>query len=89
MNYLVKTPKRINCQICGRQIVNYDADNKLYVGKPGAPHLYLIGGYACHVCTKEEQELERLGYYDGIFESAPANAPVDIDINIKHIDIYV
>ena len=51
------------CQICGRQIVSYAADNPRYVGPASDGCLVLVGGYACPPCSKEERELEALDYY--------------------------
>jgi len=55
---------RVYCQICGRQIVSYQASTERYVGPASEGCLCLVNGYACPECTKEEQELEALGYYN-------------------------
>ena len=55
---------KIYCQICGRQIVSYEADDDKRIGPASDGCMALVNGCACPPCSKEEQELEAQGYYD-------------------------
>lgn len=52
--------KHIYCQICARQIVNYNASNDKYVGSDTETCLRLVGGCACHECKASEIEFGEL-----------------------------
>ena len=54
------TNKKIYCQICARQIVNYNASNDKYVGSDTETCLCLVKGYACHECKESEIEYGKL-----------------------------
>lgn len=59
---VIQKVRKVYCKICGRQIVDYYADNERYVGPSSEGCLMLVQGYACPPCTREEQKLEELGY---------------------------
>jgi len=50
----------IYCTNCGRQIVNHNSSNNLYVGSTSIKPTRDVNGFICHECANSEREFYAL-----------------------------